>query len=492
MYPIRLGDSGEVTWLRLAEVCNTASDHRVEQCPALVGPSEMARWRVSMDFSAGVTEIAGHVAETQLSDTRRPVLRVLPEGPIEAWSTPEMMALKETLLKDPYSLALLQQGPDEAEDTTEEEELAAPADPDKCRDLAMWQETMEDEAIMCLDHVLAKQGDEALLALAAPGDESASDGSISEGESETSHEDGPDEPSDGETDPEESREEANVLGADLPGDTEILNKGQRCWLLDAVQKVTEAAEAEIKQNVPREKVSQRRPGPWRILEIFTWTCALTQAACGWDLENPGAQEKAFRYLQEVDPDVVMVAWPCGPWSIMQNANMRTPQQREALHLRRMQSRRTLLRFTRRVVLWQRNRGRLVFGENPAKPKAWKTPEIAEAFSGAGQVDFDQCMLGLRHPTTQCPIRKRTRMRGETSAMKYLAQAQCDGSHQHQHIEGGFRQANGKWMSLSVWAGGYGQALWALLKGCEEWLRTSHQVYVEDDAMPEIVDGHEAL
>ena len=32
-----------------------------------------------MNFSAGVTEIAGHVAETQLSDTRHPVLRVLPE-----------------------------------------------------------------------------------------------------------------------------------------------------------------------------------------------------------------------------------------------------------------------------------------------------------------------------------------------------------------------------------------------------------------------------
>ena len=41
-----------------------------------------------------------------------------------------MTALKETLLKDPYSLALLQQGPEETGDTTEEEELAAPADPD--------------------------------------------------------------------------------------------------------------------------------------------------------------------------------------------------------------------------------------------------------------------------------------------------------------------------------------------------------------------------
>ena len=326
VYPIRLGDSGEVTWLRLAEVCNTASDHRVEQCPALVGPSEMARWRVSMNFNAGVTEIAGHVAETQLSDTRHPVLRVLPEGPAEAWLTPEMTALKETLLKDPYSLALLQQGPEETGDTTEEEELAAPADPDECHDLAMWQETMEDEAIMCLDHVLAQQEGESLLALAAPEDESASDGSISEGESETSHEDGPDEPSDGETDSEGSQEEANVLGADLPGDTEILNKGQRRRLLDAVQKVSEVAEKEAHKKIPREKMSRRRPGPWRILEIFTWTCALTQVACdkgwstyepvtldsGWDLESPGVQEKAFRYLQEVDPDVVMVAWPCGP------------------------------------------------------------------------------------------------------------------------------------------------------------------------------------
>lgn len=49
---------------------------------------------------------------------------------MEAWLTPELQQLKETLLKDPYSLALLQQGLEKAGDTTEEEELAAPEEAD--------------------------------------------------------------------------------------------------------------------------------------------------------------------------------------------------------------------------------------------------------------------------------------------------------------------------------------------------------------------------
>lgn len=44
LYPVVLGDSQRCSWLRLAEVANTEGDCRVEQCPALVGPSEMSRW----------------------------------------------------------------------------------------------------------------------------------------------------------------------------------------------------------------------------------------------------------------------------------------------------------------------------------------------------------------------------------------------------------------------------------------------------------------
>ena len=108
VYPVVLGESQQPSWLRLAEVANTRTDHRVAQCPALVGPSEMARWGVEMNFGSGQTVVAGHSSQTQLSETRHPVLKILGEAPKEAWQTPQLEQLKERLIKDPFSLALLQ------------------------------------------------------------------------------------------------------------------------------------------------------------------------------------------------------------------------------------------------------------------------------------------------------------------------------------------------------------------------------------------------
>ena len=110
---------------------------------------------------------------------------------------------------------------------------------------------------------------------------------------------------------------------------------------------------------------------------------------GWNLEHKCDQDRAFQYLIDMDPDVIAIAWPCGPWSILQNANGRTATQRRALQLRRIKSRRTLLTFVKKVVLWQRRRGKIAIGENPQLSGAWLTPEIEDAFSGTAQVDFDE-------------------------------------------------------------------------------------------------------
>ena len=138
------------------------------------------------------------------------------------------------------------------------------------------------------------------------------------------------------------------------------------------------------------------------------------------------QNKAMKYLQEVEPDVLMIAWPCGPWSPLQNISMRTEAQRLTLQRNRLQARRTVLSFTRRAALWQRRRGGLVFGENPATSKAWKTPEIEEAFDGLAHVQFDQCQVGLAHPTNHMPMRKRTIIAGEDGALTELKNKMCPG------------------------------------------------------------------
>ena len=91
----------------------------------------------------------------------------------------------------------------------------------------------------------------------------------------------------------------------------------------------------VEKRLIAERVTQRRAGPWRILEIFTWTCMVTMTAdkLGWEafepITEPGwnlseDRAKARTNLQEVDPDFVVLAPPCSPWSHMQLINQRTP------------------------------------------------------------------------------------------------------------------------------------------------------------------------
>ena len=69
------------------------------------------------------------------------------------------------------------------------------------------------------------------------------------------------------------------------------------------------------------------------------------------------------YLQLVDPDFIMIADPCGPWSKMNlNMNQRTPEQIRRLHEKQENSR-FLLVFVEEVVHFQHVRKRAVVREN---------------------------------------------------------------------------------------------------------------------------------
>ena len=59
------GSQGPVSWLRLAVVKRTHEDDRVAQCPALIGPSEMKRWGVVLDFAKGQMKTWRAVAEDE-------------------------------------------------------------------------------------------------------------------------------------------------------------------------------------------------------------------------------------------------------------------------------------------------------------------------------------------------------------------------------------------------------------------------------------------
>ena len=59
---------------------------------------------------------------------------------------------------------------------------------------------------------------------------------------------------------------------------------------------------------------------------------------GWNLEAPAVRVRAREYLKEIDPDFIMLAPPCGPWSQIQLINQRTP-----LQIRELQRKRAVAR-----------------------------------------------------------------------------------------------------------------------------------------------------
>ena len=375
---------------------------------------------------------------------------------------------------------------------------------------------MEDEAISGLDQIVHK----VPIKEAEPYDDSTdsdSHGSFSSGQSESSHEDGPssadESTSDSEGEPDRF-EDALTTGLTQEGN-EILTKGQRKRLLNAANQIADAAAIEVscKPALIARSTKPSVRSRWRILELFTWSCMLsitaTERGCweawepislesGWDVSTMDGQNKAMKYIQEVEPDVLMIAWPCSPWSPLQNISMRTDAQRLTLQRKRLQARRTVLSFTRRAALWQRRRGGLVFGENPATSKAWKTPEIEEAFDGLAHVQFDQCQVGLAHPNNHMPMRKRTIIAGEDGALTELKNKMCPGDHEHHIIEGGYKTKTGQWASLAEFAGGYPKELCtALLKGAEAWLtHKTNEAFTEDyeieDTVPDWMAGEDYI
>ena len=84
--------------------------------------------------------------------------------------------------------------------------------------------------------------------------ESTSEGSISGGESETSHSEGQPMETESSTSSDESVEmDHEAMMSEAPGTTETLNKGQRRRVLDAVQKVAESAQEEIQARRQKPK-----------------------------------------------------------------------------------------------------------------------------------------------------------------------------------------------------------------------------------------------
>ena len=512
---------GTHSWVRVSFVGGAASG-----CPGLIGPSEMGRWNVQLHFATRKMIVFDESRDMKLSLTRHPVLQLLEleEGrtSMSDWDTPALKELLETLEHSPHQMAFYENdAPDspaasdeiEEESIASEEPAAAEVDPDPTpaslteESLARLQDSLEYDVEVT--EVLMRN---AFIANDLAPQASDSEGSISKGESETSHELGA--PKESEESGSSEDEFYERHGDELHAPPlEPFSKGQRRRINNAVNQVllgfeeekTAEREKDMAKHFTVPRPIKRRTG-WKVLEVFTWTCMLSRLAYSWgwefcepislphwDLSQPREQELALDYLDRCNPDLLMVAWPCKKWSQMQHLSMKTEVQKRALRAAQLQERKTFLSFTRKAVLRQRRRGKVTLGENPVGSTAWSQPEIIDAFEGLGEATADLCQYGLKHPENGKPLRKRTRFMGQEDALQNL-HLLCSGNHEHAPIEGAVK-VGGRTVALSEWSGGYTlQLCQAILAGVERCLQAAPREVYHTGVMPEevLMDGEEYI
>ena len=472
-------------------------------CPGLIGPGELSRWNAVFHFRDKMMELNGVKKEMRLTATRHPGIELLDfdEAAVkkikEFWESEEAEKKRKILQDVPQSYAFLATE-ETATETEDSEEPSEMEEDEREKKVKEWMEQLGDLGVTMVPTIPAKEEDEE--------EKESDDGSSEEQASSTSHEKGVDfltEESESDEDQDPSAQKTYVAEVKtahksirhrLGHASKEIEKTFREELSEQKKrKAQEKKEEEKKSEEPRREVKRKRN--WTVVEIFSWTCAISIMAtmCHWQASEPISlphwdilKEKdradALTYLDALDPDLMVIAWPCTVWSPLQGFGHKSPWQRQRLEERR-EEQREILGFVRDASHGQRRRGGLLLGENPKPSLAWKEPLIVEAFDGMASTTTDMCQYGLRIPDRGPFLRKRTRLAGTPALVKQLGRL-CPGKHTHTPVLGGMHH-QGRWMNVSDYAGGY------TAQFAKQVIATAQEVLEAEGRIPEaLVEGGE--
>ena len=530
LYPAGLG--GEtVDVVRISQVKGDA-----KACPGLVGPSELARWQVVFNFADKTVQILGKRTVMCLTSTRHPALLLTDYPPGFPPSKPcleEKLGEKIRLLRDsPQSLAFVSESSvpeleDEAYDgDTSEDAGDDEGNVDFFGDFGTELRRKKSQEWMGL--LQSDLGVQVISELPDAEHTASENESCASSDTElredndnvsiTSHEFGVeflDESDDDGNEAENPGYDLDTAEPDVEGRPCSFHKslrrrvGHACHSLSMFAKAM-LTETSLTTALPRTTTTstttpsctpmlsstssmafsatklKRRPGPWRIVEIFTWSMALSFAASRrgwevgeplslpqWDLLDPVHQAQAEAYLEEFQPDFLAIAWPCTKWSVLQTFGRRTPEYLRRLAAQR-QEQRQLLAWVQKVILRHRARGGAILGENPWNSAAWREPLVIDTYEGLPEGKTEMCAFGLRRPDDEFRpgpglyLRKPTRLRAQQEILTAACRL-CPGNHQHAPSWGGVK-VKGRWCSVAEFAGGYTRKFAeAVVRGAENYL-----------------------
>ena len=228
------------------------------------------------------------------------------------------------------------------------------------------------------------------------------------------------------------------------------------------------------------------PKSYRVLEVFSGMSEVTMQAIhlpGWealqpfeltfgdDLRRRSVQQACLSEIDLMEPDLVVLEPPCGPWCQLQSLNdpLKVAEKQE--------EHRPLWHFTRRVWNAQDRRGGLVLTEQPHTSRALQLPEMRNRPHLCRAIR-DQCQDGLRDPVSRRPYRKRTALDSNDEVFRDGLERGGRCTHhpeEHETIIGSVR-VNGKTVSRSAWAARYTPAFCrVILKAAERALEERARV-----------------
>ena len=413
-------------------------------CPGLVGPADMSRWKVSFIFGAKTITAMGSTQPMTLTSTRHPGLNLLQFGDLCTFEKPEMKKLKEQLRHDPYAFAFVTSMEQGSGSEVTSEAGTAEVDGEclsEVDDPEVWELVEDTERYQ--PSIFREATHDETLSPGASIDEHS-------GDTATSHEFGVtwrETESSDEEEVELTTREPDVLWCKI-GKAWTMTKGKRRRFRSRVHGLKEACTVNQRCPRPLPRPDLQPPKrPYKALEIFTWTLAITMVAVSrgwigcepvtlprWDLRLERDRSAAFQYLVSLreDPDLLVLAWPCTVWSPLQFLGPISQERYERLLQRQQEDRETFLNLVHEMVKkHQRSRGKAHLVENPWTSRAWKEVPIQAAYEGEAFARCDMCRYGLKHPGTGKRLKKPTCIAGTPEIAEACA-ARCKCVEKHDY------------------------------------------------------------
>lgn len=152
----------------------------------------------------------------------------------------------------------------------------------------------------------------------------------------------------------------------------------------------------------------------------------------WDFTLEEHRRSAKLLIEQTAPYVLVLAFPCGPWSLLMNLNVKV----DVASIRA--AARVLVVFAVELAWMQLLRGLHFILENPLTSMAWQLDEMQELLNEpmVHRVVIDQCYFGLMNEHGELHRKPTQLVTSSQVLVSKMLGCRCRGGHTHAPVIGG--------------------------------------------------------